>query len=794
MTDPSLEREAIALFERWLDIPESERAAWLAERTAGRAELRSRVEAMAEADRLSQLRTGAAVDQVEEAPPPERIGAYRIVERIGRGGMGAVYRGERITGDFRHAVAIKIVKPGLLSEALVERFGRERQILAQLSHPNIARLYDGGETESGSPYIIMELVDGQPVLEWADARGLGIEARRRLYLDICGAVGFAHRNLIVHRDLTPSNVLVTADGVIKVIDFGIAKPADGEGGKDGSSRPSLASLTLTPGYAAPERMTSAAVTTAADVYSLGKLLQKLIPQAGADRELQAVVARATATLPEDRYATVDALAADVDAWGRGFPVSAAASGRGYVLRKFVGRHRGAVAASAAGVALLLGAFGLTVQAYARAEQARQAEAARFDDLRRLARFTLFDLNGRLERVAGNTSARAAVAAEAQRYLSGLARSAADDPELQQEAAQGFIALAYVQGVPGQPNLGQSEPARRNLQAALDILNGLERSAATINPDRAQALTGLAMISAHTDSALPKAEAQAKEAKALLGMIPEPQRTPGWRLARSRVRNLELELAVLGNRPADLLTLAAALERDLEAWPEPLRSSRQAELDRASADYYRGVHGYFTDALEEAHASGLRAEARLTTLDRALPNDPMVLFTLAWNSYITASSMTGLPGREAEGRRLLELARITAERLLAIEETDNAVRNFVGQIRLAESQQLSAEGRHAEALAAQRAVIGYWEQALGSDRPASRVNRLATAQVALSKVAMQAGDRPLACDSFGRARELIAELEGRRELVGSVGSYRGPLDRNLGLCASGAPLTAMAVFK
>ena len=151
MSDLVLERDAIALFERLLEVPEEDRDAWLAAETADRPELLSRVASMREADRRAQMRTGAAADSLDEEAPPERIGAYRIVERIGRGGMGSVYRGERATGDFHHEVAIKIIKPGLLSDRLVERFRRERQLLAGLSHPHIAQLYDGGETEGGSP-------------------------------------------------------------------------------------------------------------------------------------------------------------------------------------------------------------------------------------------------------------------------------------------------------------------------------------------------------------------------------------------------------------------------------------------------------------------------------------------------------------------------------------------------------------------------------------------------------------------------------------------------------------------
>jgi serine/threonine-protein kinase len=255
MTDVRLEREALKLFERMLDIEEAERDAWIEAQTENRPELASRLRAIRRAADNAMLQTGAATDALEDEEIPERIGAYRIVARIGRGGMGSVYRGERATGDFVHETAIKIIKPGLLSANLVERFERERQTLARLRHPNIAQLYDGGATENGSPYIVMEYVDGLPLLQWIDEHRASPAERRRLFRDICAAVGVAHQNLIVHRDLTPSNVLVTHDGTVKLIDFGIARPADalaGAGPATTTGRSSLDSLSLTPGYAAPE--------------------------------------------------------------------------------------------------------------------------------------------------------------------------------------------------------------------------------------------------------------------------------------------------------------------------------------------------------------------------------------------------------------------------------------------------------------------------------------------------------------------------------------------------------------
>ncbi|MEZ6023707.1 MAG: serine/threonine-protein kinase [Hyphomonadaceae bacterium] len=222
----ALEREAMTVFEEFLAVPEADRATWLDVRTQGRPELKTRVSALVMADRSTMVQTGGAIGALQEETIPERIGAYRIVSLIGRGGMGAVYLAERDAGDFTRTVAIKVIKAGLFSPEVVRRFQSERQTLATLAHPNIALLYDGGETEAGSPYIVMEYVDGAPLMQWVAEQTPTRATRLALFADICSAVAFAHARLIVHRDLSPSNVLVTREGVAKLIDFGIAKPAD----------------------------------------------------------------------------------------------------------------------------------------------------------------------------------------------------------------------------------------------------------------------------------------------------------------------------------------------------------------------------------------------------------------------------------------------------------------------------------------------------------------------------------------------------------------------------------------
>ncbi len=214
-------------------------------------------------------------DTLDESLNP-RVGTYRLVRELGHGGMGSVYLAVRDDDAFRKRVALKVLKRGMDTDAIVRRFRTERQILAGLDHPNIARLLDGGTTSDGRPYLVMEYVDGSPLVEFAEARRLDTPARLEMFLQVAGAVQYAHQNLIIHRDLKPANVLVTQEGVPKLLDFGIAKLLNPEMAGQ-TMAPTAAGLHLmTPEYASPEQVRGETVTTASDVYSLGVLLYELL--------------------------------------------------------------------------------------------------------------------------------------------------------------------------------------------------------------------------------------------------------------------------------------------------------------------------------------------------------------------------------------------------------------------------------------------------------------------------------------------------------------------------------------
>ena len=268
------------ILDKAIALPPNERESFLGQSCAGDAELRAEVESLLRShDQAGSVFLNyPAADLKRAIPEPDRpsrvgrrIGVYQIVEEIGHGGMGEVYRAVRADGQYDKQVAIKLVRVGLDTAFVLERFRYERQILASLDHPNIARLHDGGTTEDGIPYLVMELIEGTPIDQFCDRHDLDIPERLQLFMQVCSAVQYAHQRLVIHRDIKPSNILVTADGVPKLLDFGIAKILDPSAGVETTMvRP------MTPEYASPEQIRGEAITTATDVYSLGVVLYRLL--------------------------------------------------------------------------------------------------------------------------------------------------------------------------------------------------------------------------------------------------------------------------------------------------------------------------------------------------------------------------------------------------------------------------------------------------------------------------------------------------------------------------------------
>lgn len=425
MTGPEEQRtrwqRICAVLDAALDAPAADRARIVAEHCRDAPGLRAEVEALLAAESTTDVRVdtpamdwaGGILDQ--DAPPPahapgERIGAYRLVRELGRGGMGAVWLAERAGDGFEQQVALKLLKRGLDTDAIIERFLDERRILAGLRHPHIALLLDGGVSGQGQPWFTMEWVDGQRITDWCDTRRLGPRDRVVLFLDAIAAVQYAHQQLVVHRDLKPGNVMVTIDGQVKLLDFGIARMLDVTGASaEAATLTRMGWRMLTPEYAAPEQLRGEPASTATDVHALGVLLYELLagcrpapagertglpprpstqvtdaaatPRGGSrvrirrtlQGDLDTIVLKALHPEPARRYGTAQALGDDLQRWLDGQPVAARPDGAWYRTRRFVSRHRWGVAAATV-VALSL-AGGALVAAWKAREARQQAQWA-----------------------------------------------------------------------------------------------------------------------------------------------------------------------------------------------------------------------------------------------------------------------------------------------------------------------------------------------------------------------------------------------------------------------------------
>jgi serine/threonine-protein kinase len=421
-------RRISAVFDQACEAPPSERACLLDRLCGDDGDFRCEVQSLLDADavgnvldeRVPQLRIAVAAEWArdnEAAPAGTIIGCWRVQRELGRGGMGVVMLAERMDGQFEQRVALKLIKRGMDSEAVLARFLRERQILARLAHPNIARLLDGGLSTDGRPYFVMEYVDGAPILEYCARLSLGLRARLDCVMQICAALQFAHRQLVVHLDIKPSNVIVTESGEVKLLDFGIAKLLGGTHAETALRTGTLVQRPLTPGYASPEQLLGDPVSTATDVYGVGCLLYELLtnrrangledaasaeearqalargeplapsrtaghaqapPGISARRlrgDLDTIVLKALKREPERRYPTVEALARDLLRCLDGQPIAARRDTVFYRTGKFVARHRLGVALAALGLVGLLATtmFALS-QAHSARAQALRAEA------------------------------------------------------------------------------------------------------------------------------------------------------------------------------------------------------------------------------------------------------------------------------------------------------------------------------------------------------------------------------------------------------------------------------------
>lgn len=714
-----------ALFEAALEREGPDRSAFLDEACADDEALRREVEALlaAAADEaflgtpvrdegLQALRTEA-----EGVPPETRVGPYRLGRLLGRGGMGHVYAADRDDGAYAQQVAVKLLRSRFPTDDLLQRFAREREILASLDHPGIARILDGGSSEVG-PWLAMEYVDGRPLPDHAEAGQLTIDERIDLFASVCDAVDHAHRRGVVHRDLKPSNVLVAREGRVKLLDFGIATIL-GKVGDPGLTRTGV--RPHTPEYASPEQVRGEPATTASDIWALGALLHELLtgrrpydlagltpgererrlaspprrPSELARRrelrgDLDAVILKALHPDPGRRYDSAAALGDDLRRHLTHRPVAARPDGTFYRLRAWARRNP---VVSAAAALLIVTA---TLGAGATLQQARRAEAG-LASARDLARSLLIDLDRALEDLPESTPVRALLVSQALESLERLSNDVDADPELLLLAADAYDRIGSIQGNPLHTNLGDLAAARDSHERALSIREGLRGRAAS-DPSVEQALGAsyfnMAVVT-RTEGDVAASTAWAERAVATLEPLhPDGDRDPRF------VRTLEGARTVLGanhirrgefDRGLEALATAVA---GLEGVSPP----EAADVDLGLAlweAYGHQVDGWrfssrYQPALDVLQDTACPMLERLAT---AFPRRASVLWGLqsCWDYLGTLQEKLYLDDPEATFLRALD----RAEELVALDPANERANAAVTTVLVSLGRRAFMEGRVAD---------------------------------------------------------------------------------------------------
>jgi hypothetical protein len=471
-------------------------------------EVRSLLEACEAEERMMASCRQEPSDGRDARPDRKRVGSYEIDRLLGRGGMGAVYLAHRADGHFEQKVAIKLIDMPLASDLFRERFRQERQILAGLQHPYIARLLDGGVTAEGDLYLVMEFVNGVPIDRFFEERHLSQAQRIELFLRVCEAVQFAHQNFVVHRDLKPDNILVAGDGTPRLLDFGTAKLLSPSLDQHDSQFTRLGCLSFTPQYASPEQVLGNPITTASDTYSLGVLLYLLLteeppyelkelttgemlrviceetprkPSHEADSgkrldgDLEAILLKALRKEPQERYLTAERLGDDLRAYLEGQPVAARRGTARYLAGKFFRRHRWSLAAAAVlVVTLLAGVAGVAWQAAVANRERRAADderrkaEARSADLRQLSNSLLTELDEAIQQIPGSTGAQKLLVTSVLKHLDSMAADAQGDRQTQLDLAKAYTQLADLQGNAYNQNLGDTSGALASVNKAIAL--------------------------------------------------------------------------------------------------------------------------------------------------------------------------------------------------------------------------------------------------------------------------------------------------------------------------------------
>ena len=745
------------VFDYALALPESERPAYVARVAESDAALARELQGLLDAD--------AGVGTFLSTPAPDRfalfssdlegmvIGPYRVLERVGSGGMGTVFLAERIDQSFERRVAIKVVRLGFGLEERIARFQRERQILAQLDHPNIASLIDGGTIGDGVPYFVMEYVQGKPIDAYCTEGAVSIADRLRLVNQVCSAVHFAHQRLVIHRDIKPTNILVSADGTPKLLDFGIAtilEPA----GEAHDQLTHTGCFVVTPDYASPEQVRGELVTTASDVYALGVVLYLLltgkapyhvssrspqeivravcetnpmppseavlVDQPDADAagrqaaarlsralrgDLDTIVSMAMHKDPARRYASPARLADDLRRHLEGRPVHARPDAPSYRLAKFVRRNRAGVAlASALIVASIVGTTSTVWQAREATRQRAIAEK-RLGDIRRLATSFIFEVHDSIAALSGATPARRLVSQLGGEYLDRLADESGSDPALLRDLADAYDRLGDVQGNPAIANLGNDVAALASYRKARGIREGLVRQGHATESDVELDVSYVRVGDALLDTAQSD-EATREYEKALVIREGLLSASPGDTTLQRRVFEVAQRLCRVDVVPSAAARvehcsrardLANGLLRDDPADDGLVVQRATALLNLGEAQVAAGAPA---DAVQSLRAA---ADGFSTVLARE-PDGLRALRGRALSFRSLAAALSAL-GRPAESMPYFERSRAGFETLLGRDPGSARYRADLAVELELEAQARHALGQHQQAVTDAERAIG-----------------------------------------------------------------------------------------
>ena len=853
---PERWQQVKGLLQSVLEQPPGDQTAFLNKQTDGDAPLRLEVESLLEFQEGNEnfIETSALEvtarsvgAEAQDEMAGEQIGPFQVEREIGRGGMGAVYLAQQNDNHYQRQVAIKIIKRGMDSDEIVRRFRNERQILAHLTHPNIAGLYSGGTTDAGLPFFVMEYVEGKPINEYCEVQDLSIAERLKLFRTVCSAISYAHQNLVIHRDLKPSNILVTQDGQPKLLDFGIAKllkPDD-----EGALTETMLRV-MTPEYASPEQARGERMSTASDVYSLGVVLYELltgrrpyrlknrlpheiaeiiservperpstaigraekIPEGRATPEttstaqstgkarggelaklrrslrgdLDNIVLMAMRKDPARRYQSVEQFSEDIRRHLERLPVRARKDTFDYRASRFFLRNKFRVAAAAALVLVLVAGIVATRWEQRRAER-------RFNDVRALANSFLFEFDDAIKDLEGATPARELIVRRSLQYLDSLSRESANDPALQLELATAYERIGSIQGNSYYSNLGDTEGALRSYQTSVALL---ERIAATA-PDKrtlrrqlAASYAGLADLM-YVKTQLPEALKNYDKAVVLLrGLVNEDQ-------ANDQLRK---DLAILYSHLGDLKGIPGGsnlgdTQGALVAHRESLRL--REELAAANPTNYEWQYevasglssvGFLTNAIGDTQgASELlrRSIALLEGLAAAEPNNARYRMELL-TEYMRFGSVLYDDGQYAEAA---DFTRRTIKQLEATMAGES--KNSLTLYNLATAlnflgRNLTRMGDVKEALIAHARALTINEKLLDTDPTSTDMKRSVWLTYQRTAEAYFAGrDFPAALQRYRRAVAMEEALLAAAPLDGQAHD-----DHSIGLGGLGLTLGEM----